>query len=155
MICVDASVAIKWLLEEDLSDQATALYDDAVQADVPIIAPPLLPLEVTNVLRQRMRGQGGISLLRATEHLDTFLALSIAYRNPSGLHRQALTLAAAHDLPAAYDAHYLALAEHVDCEFWTDDQRLLRQVGSKLPYVRSLRNYRSPMEEPFADHDAP
>ena len=56
MICVDASVAVKWLLNEERSDRARALYLAALLAGEPIVAPVLLPLEVTNILRQRMRG---------------------------------------------------------------------------------------------------
>ncbi len=141
MICVDASVAVKWLLEEDRSERADALYDATVQEDASIVAPLLLPMEITNILRQRMRIQGGLSLVRATEHLDAFLALPIDYQNPPGLHRQALALAHAYDLQAAYDAHYLALADQLGCEFWTDDQRLLRRVGDSLSFVRSLGDF--------------
>jgi predicted nucleic acid-binding protein len=136
VICVDASVAIKWLLKEERSDRAIALYETTAKANQPIVAPPLLPLEITNILRQRMRAQDAISLIRATEHLAAFLALSIELRNPTGLHFQALVLADALDLPATYDAHYLALAEHLGCELWTDDQRLIRRVATSLPFVR-------------------
>jgi predicted nucleic acid-binding protein len=141
MICVDASVAVKWILEEERSDQADALYDATVDAGEPIVAPPLLPLEVTNILRQRMRAQSGISLVTATEFLDAFLALPIEFHNPAGLHHQALVLADAFGLPATYDAHYLALAEDLGCELWTDDQRLMRQVATSLPFVRWLGDH--------------
>lgn len=141
MICVDASVVIKWLVPEERSDRAIALFDATTRDDQTIVAPHLLPLEVTNILRQRMRVEGGISLVRATEHLDAFLAFSIEYHNPEGLHGQALALAAAHGLPATYDAHYLALAEHLGCDLWTDDQCLLRQVGTSLAFVRGLADY--------------
>jgi predicted nucleic acid-binding protein len=83
-----------------------------------------------------MRANSGLSLKDATEQLDDFLALPIAYHNPVGLHHQALVLADALGLPATYDAHYLALAEHLGCELWTDDQRLLRHVAERLPFVR-------------------
>lgn len=141
MICADASVAIKWLLNEERSDRARALYRAAVQTREPIVAPPLLPLEVTNILRQRMRTREGLSLVDATRHLDDFLALSIGYHNPAGLHHQALVLADALGLPATYDAHYLALAEHLHCELWTDDQRLLRHVAERLPFVRWIGDH--------------
>jgi predicted nucleic acid-binding protein len=141
MICVDASVAVKWIMEEERSDRADGLYNATVEAGQPIIAPPLLPLEVTNILRQRMRAQSRISLVTATEFLDAFLALPIEYHNPAGLHHQALVLADAIGLPATYDAHYLALAEHFGCELWTDDQRLMRQVESSLPFVRWIGDH--------------
>jgi predicted nucleic acid-binding protein len=129
-------VAVKWVLNEERSDLAIDLYEAVVQADRSIVAPPLLPLEVTNILRQRMRVNPEVSLADATAQLDDFLALPIDYHNPVGLHHQALVLADAFDLPATYDAHYLALAEHLGCELWTDDQRLIRHVTNSLPFVR-------------------
>jgi len=146
MICVDASIAIKWLLKEERSDRAVALYDATATANQPIVAPALLPLEVTNILRQRMRGQDGISLIRATEHLAAFLAFPIEFHNPAGLHHEALVLADALGLPATYDALYLALAERLGCEVWTDDQRLLRQVAESLPFVRWIGDHPATVE---------
>jgi predicted nucleic acid-binding protein len=141
VICVDASVAVKWILEEERSDLAMALYSAVVQVGQSIVAPPLLPLEVTNILRQRMRATPGLSLIDATAQLDDFLTLPIDYRNSMGLHHQALVLADALGLPATYDAHYLALAEHLGCELWTDDQRLIRQVATSLPFVRWIGDH--------------
>jgi predicted nucleic acid-binding protein len=141
MICVDASVAIKLILDEERSDCAIALYEATVDADERIVAPPLSPIEVINILRQRMRGEDGFSLARAIVHLDDFLALPVAIHNPPGIHRRAIALADAYGLPAAYDAHYVALAEHFGCDFWTDDQRLLRLLANDLPFVRALREY--------------
>jgi predicted nucleic acid-binding protein len=147
MICVDASVAVKWILEEERSDRADALYDATVDAGQPIIAPLLLPLEITNILRQRMRAPSGTSLVTATEFLDAFLAVPIEFHNPTGLHHQALVLADTLGLPATYDAHYLALAEHFGCELWTDDRRLMRQVESSLPFVRWIGDHPATGEE--------
>jgi predicted nucleic acid-binding protein len=141
VICVDASVAVKWILDEERSDRARALYSAAVETSVSIVAPPLLPLEVTNILRQRMQTTEGLSLFAATQHLDDFLALPIEFHSPAGLHFQALVLADALGLPATYDAHYLALAEHLGCELWTDDQRVIRQVATGLPFVRWIGDH--------------
>ena len=141
MICVDASLAVKWILKEEESDRARALYRAAVQASEPIVVPPLLPIEVTNILRQQTRARDGLSLVQAAALLDTFLRFSIEIRNPVGLHQQALALAAAHGLPATYDSHYLALAKHLGCDLWTADQRFLQRVRDTAPFVRSLRDY--------------
>jgi predicted nucleic acid-binding protein len=146
VICADASVAVKWILDEERSDRARALYSAVVQTSESIVAPPLLPLEVTNILRQRMRTRDGLSLDAATQHLDDFLALAIEFHNPTGLHFQALVLADALGLPATDDAHYLALAEHLGCELWTDDQRLLRQVAESLPFVRWIGDHPATVE---------
>ena len=53
MICVDASVAGKWLFPEEHSAQADALLRGALEQAEPIVAPPLLPSEVANIVRQR------------------------------------------------------------------------------------------------------
>ncbi len=52
------------------------------------------------------------------------MALPISTDTDKELHRQAFDLAEQLHLPAAYDAHYLALAKSQDAEFWTLDQRL-------------------------------
>jgi predicted nucleic acid-binding protein len=52
------------------------------------------------------------------------------------LHRRALALAERFSLPAAYDVHYLALADWLGGEFWTADRKLARAVGGELPWVR-------------------
>lgn len=116
MICVDASVAAKWILEEeDWAREAEALLGATLRAGEPIVAPPLLPFEITNILRRRQRATTPVSLERVLLLLEEFLRLPIALHNSPGMHRRALLLADAYGLPAAYDAHYLALAEQFDC----------------------------------------
>lgn len=51
------------------------------------------------------------------------------------MHDRALILASRSDLPATYDAHYLALAEELDCEFWTADKRLARATNGAFPWL--------------------
>ena len=51
------------------------------------------------------------------------------------MHEQALDLAERFAFQAAYDAHYLALAEWLGGEFWTADGRLVQAVQAGLPWV--------------------
>lgn len=141
MICVDASVAVKWLFAEEWTDQALALLRDSVATDIPIVVPPLFPIEVTNSIRKRARAQDGPSMESALLLLEEFLALSIEIQNPEGLHRQALILSIELSMPAVYDAHYVALANSLGCLLWTDDRRLLGTIGGRLPFVRSISTY--------------
>lgn len=144
MISVDASVAAKWFLQEVWADRARALLRNTLNAGEPIVAPPLLKYEVTNILRLRVRASEPMPLEEALMHLDDFLSVPIELRSPPGIHRRALILADEFGLPAAYDAHYLALAERLDCVLWTDDRRLLRLVGDRLPFVRAIGDYQMP-----------
>jgi len=52
------------------------------------------------------------------------------------LHWRVIELAERLSLPAAYDAHYLALAAQLRGEFWTADAKLARAVRAELPWVR-------------------
>ena len=125
---------------EEYSDEARALLRAALAQREPIVAPPLLPSEVANVIRQRMR-QGQVPREEARALLAQFLALPIALQAPETLYDRALVLADEHDLPAVYDAHYVALAELLGATFWTADQRRLRTLGGRLPFVRSIADY--------------
>lgn len=141
MICVDASVAVKWVLNEKLSGHARALYRAQLELREPIIVPSLLVYEVTNTVRQQIRKPEGMSRIAARRALADLLAARIEIHSPSGMHQLALDIADDHDLPAAYDAHYLALSELLGCEFWTADVRLLRRVQTGMPFVRWLGDY--------------
>jgi predicted nucleic acid-binding protein len=140
MICVDSSVAAKWFFMEEHSEQADGLLQAALSAREPIVAPPLLPSEVVNILRQRQRG-GTLTLPEAQALLAQFLAVPISLRSPRRVYRRVLELADQYDLPAVYDAHYVALAELLGATFWTADQRLLRAIGTTLPFVRWIGDY--------------
>jgi predicted nucleic acid-binding protein len=48
------------------------------------------------------------------------------------------SLATRFNRPAAYDAHYLALAEMMNCEFRTADRWLFNVVKDELAWVRWL-----------------
>lgn len=70
--------------------------------------------------------------------MDAVLALPIQLHCDSWLHVSALEFAERFRLRAAYDAHYLALADHLRCEFWTGDRKLFNAVASELPWVRLI-----------------
>jgi len=146
VICVDASIVFKWYFVEDRSEQSVALGRDAVQAGEPLVAPPLLLLELANTIRQRTRR----SLLTAEEArlaLDYFLGLPLWITGETNtstswsLHHRALALSMRFNLPAVYDAYYLALAELSNCPFWTADRRLVEQLGSGFPLIHWIGDF--------------
>lgn len=139
MIVVDASVAAKWVLPEEHSERALALVADAAGIQT-LTAPPLLPFEIANIFRRQMVREG-LPLVDADRLMVGFLAFPVTLTMPADLSRRALVIAEAHRMPAAYDAHNVALAEFLGCELWTDDRRLLRQVGGTFAFVRWIGDY--------------
>lgn len=140
MICVDASVAGRWLFTGEYSSQADALLDGALQRSERMVAPPFLPVEVTNTIRQYLRRRD-LSLDQARALLAHFLAIPIELHAPPSLYDRALLMADQYNLPAAYDAHYVALAEHFGATLWTADRRLVNTLGGRLPFVRWIGEY--------------
>jgi len=144
VICVDASVSIKWVLTEQHSDKAITLANDATSQGEDLIAPALLSMEVANALRKQMIRQG-LPLTQAVLLYQQFLTYHVDLQAPADLSEQALILAATYNLPAVYDAHYLALAQQYGCPFYTDDQRLVA-LSSQLSFIHWIGSYvpRSP-----------
>lgn len=140
MNCVDASVSAKWIFREDYSDKARALRDDASAAGEQLVAPPVLRGEICNVIRQRMR-RFGLSIERARERFRRFETFSLSITEMPGLYDTALVIADRYNLPAAYDAIYVALASIRGEDLWTDDRRLLNTLGGRLPFVKWIGDY--------------
>lgn len=142
-LCVDANLVIR--LVADPRDEAVRQMWEQWDADHrQIAAPTLLYYEVSNAL-YRYQHAGVMSPSSVDLALRAALALPVHLYghgdegHPSELHRRALRLARRLSLPAAYDAHYLALADWLGAEFWTADQRLARAVQGELPWVHGVK----------------
>ena len=133
-VVVDASLAVKWLVEEDDSDKAHALLQSWVIRDVTRIAPYLLPFEVANALHRRVL-RGELNVEQCTRMMARLLESRLELHHPPGLHARALHLASQLRQGAAYDAHYLALAEGFGCELWTADQRFYQAANRSIGNV--------------------
>jgi predicted nucleic acid-binding protein len=139
-VCIDACVAVKWVLPEHDSDLASALYDRIAADKAVMVAPPHMPIEVVNTIRKKAR-RGEISPADSEDALAAFLALPISLAMPDGLYESALLLATRFDRPTVYDTTYVALAEIAGCEMWTADMRLLNALGNRLPFVKALTTF--------------
>ena len=145
-VVVDASVAVKWVLAEELTDKARSLL--RASAGRPIIAPPHLHSEVANAIYQRVRTTDPtkhISEAEATGALNRFLRFRIELRTEAALYQQALLFARTHRLPSIYDSLYVVLAQMTNAELWTGDQRLLRAVSTVALWVRWIGDFKEPV----------
>ena len=120
-LVIDASIAIKWVVEEEGTTAALALRQQAK-----LIAPELLVAECANILWKKvLRGElsreeavlasrllegAEIELLPTRSLLEVATRMSIELNHP------------------AYDCLYLALAAKNKCQFVTADNRLLQKL---------------------------
>jgi predicted nucleic acid-binding protein len=90
-IVVDASLALKWVLEEPHSVEAKALLEDWRSNGRRLIAPALFLYEVTNTLAKRMQRRE-LTLERAKELMRFFLESGPILSQLAAMHPRALEL---------------------------------------------------------------
>jgi predicted nucleic acid-binding protein len=134
IICVDASIVVPLVVGLRTTARVENLWREWDRYGWPRVAPALLHYELCNVLYRYVL-HGDLQLEEAMQAFEIVLDLRIALYEDAKLHRQALTLANRFSLPAAYDAHYVALAERLGAELWTADRRLAQAVSGDLPWV--------------------
>ncbi len=132
----DASVVVKWFVEEEHSRKATKLRDDFLDGKVGLVAPTLLRYEVINALKWS-NGFGTSELVRASAALEDY---QLAEAHLEGSYaEEAIRLAVEHGL-TVYDSAYLALGKVRGLRVLTADDKLLRRVGG-VGYVKHIKTY--------------
>ena len=139
-LVVDASVVVKWFVEEHGSEKAKLVMEDFAAQAVELRAPALLPFEVLNALRYHP-GFSEERLLSVEAALERFAFHEHALRGEYA--RRAVQLSHSSDL-AIYDASYLALARTLGVKLVTADQALVRVGG---PDTFDLEAYTSVGED--------
>ena len=126
---LDASVALAWLLPDELSDAVDALADRI--AEDAAVVPAIGMLEIGNALLTAER-RGRISRKERDRCLQLLTAIQVAVDAPFPLAKLAdlVTLASDHDL-TTYDASYLLLARERGLALATVDQHM-RKASAKL-----------------------
>jgi predicted nucleic acid-binding protein len=120
-LVIDASIAVKWVVEENGTPQALRL-----RQRMKLIAPELLIAECANILWKKVQ-RGELSKDEALLAARLLQAAEIELLPTRILLEPATRIAIELDHPA-YDCVYLALAIERDCRFVTADQRLLRKL---------------------------
>ena len=137
-ICIDASVVLRHVLMPDNAAIKKA-WLSWVSNETNLVAPSLLFYEVTNGLYQQERNKY-LSPEAIWKSLEYSLDLPITLVSEKNLHLRAREIAVQYNLPATYDAHYLALAEWMNIELWTADMRLIKAVQPfDLDWVKGVK----------------
>ena len=92
-VVVDASLAVKWLVEEDDSDKAHAALQSWVAQDIPRITPHLMPFEVANALHRRVL-RGELNVGDSIRMMARLLASRLELHQAPDLHVRAFNLQA-------------------------------------------------------------
>lgn len=138
MICVDASLVLKWITPEEDSSLAFKLYRHWKKQKEILVAPVLLEYEVGSVLCKKVR-MGLLASHRLIQSIAFYRRLAIQLLHESDLIEKGLSLAQSFEESSVYDCVYLALAQIKAIDFYTCDKRFFEKVQSIFPQVRYFK----------------
>ena len=122
---VDASVVVKWFVEEEYSRESRLLRDAYAAGLVDLSAPTILPFEVVNALRY----SGAFNEEELKEVAWILADLQIDLHGFEEVADRAIEIAVRRGL-TVYDASYVALALQLDAPLYTADEKLLAKIAS-------------------------
>ena len=133
----DASVAVKWAVEEEDSEKAIQLLNGEHELHVP----RMLAAELANALRSKVLS-GVLAPHLVAGMLESALTDLLHWANDEGLAADALRIAIALNHPV-YDCVYLALAYRIDGTLITADQRFVNLLadtehGNRVTLLRDF-----------------
>ncbi len=126
-VCVDASLAVAWLFDEEYSENADALRRQWRDQGIQMLGPALFHPEVASAIRRRVYFKQ-IQPEEGEEVFSIYLDIPIRIIEGQEIYRLAWQLAREFELPVCYDMQYLAVAEIEDCELWTLDRKFINTV---------------------------
>jgi len=118
---IDASIIVKWFVNEDGTDLALSLRDEHINGESFLIVPELAFLEVINALRYKTKD---LAALKEANDVLWELQLHVEKLNKFLLDR-ASEIALKNNL-SLYDAVYLALARIYGSPLYTSDNQLAK-----------------------------
>jgi len=141
-VCIDASLALTWLLATQQDASADALWRHWHEKGIEMICPAMFHAEVTSSIRKQVYFNL-INNEEGEEAFSIYAGIPIKSLDSSEIYLRAWELAKELNLPRTYDMQYLAVAELNDCELWTADKRLANSVQRKYKRVRWVGEFRS------------
>jgi len=138
ILVLDASVAVKWYVEEELREQALALRHDYYEEKLLLISQPLLLYEVANALRYHPT----LSSEDVMTAIDSLLAMQFNLITLGKNEAEAAVKIAFDENLSMYDATYLALADITGTQIVTADESFYKKLSTeRKKLVLLLGNY--------------
>jgi len=138
-IVVDASVVVKWFVEEKYSKEALMIRDSFTEGLVDIVVPSLLYFEVLNALKYS--GAFGEDELKKVARILEDYQFTI-YELKGAYAEKAVEIAMRKGI-TIYDASYVALALTEGVNLYTADEKLLIKTQD-LEIIKHLRSFNPP-----------
>jgi len=134
-VVVDASVIVKWFVEEEGSDKSLKLRDQYIEGKIRIIAPELLTFETLNALyHKRLFSED--ELKEISEALEAYSFTLYPLR---GEYADRVVEVACRNGVTIYDASYIALAVIKNTHMYTADRKLIRRLKPEYQkHVKSI-----------------
>lgn len=137
---VDASVVVKLLVQEPLSDRVDALFDLMAQdSETRLFAPDLLFMECANILWKYTK-RFGMTRKEAHANLKRLESLALDTVSTHPYLAQALRLASRYDF-SVYDACYVTVAKSLKAPLVTADMKLVRKVKGSRNRILALEDF--------------
>lgn len=141
MICFEASVAVKWFLPEDFSEQANELFIRSRRGADTLVAPAHWPVEISSAILKRAIVDE-LTTNQARAAFDTLDRIEWLSAYDGALAMRALEIARQFSWRYPYDAFYLAVGERYSCDVWTADRGLFEAGTTVGVSTRWLADYR-------------
>ena len=138
-VVVDASVVVKWFVEEEGSDKALRLRDKYIDGEISIIAPELIIFEVLNALYYKRL----FSESEMKEISEALEAYSFTLYSLKGEYAEKTIETAVENGITIYDASYVALAMIKDTYMYTADEKLIEKL--KEEYLKHVKSIKTPV----------
>jgi len=137
-VVIDASVIVKWFVEEEGSDKSLKLRDRYIEGEIRIIAPELMIFETLNALYYK-RLFSEEELKQISEALEAYSFTLYPLRGKYA--SKAIEVAFKNDI-TIYDASYIALAIIRNTQMYTADEKLMRKLKHGYQkYVKDIKDF--------------
>ena len=131
---IDASVAVKWYVSEELRDKALRLREDFLSEIVDLEAPGLILYEVGNAIRHHP----GATMRECASAVRELRNLGIAIRDLDDVAVGVAAKLAFEEKLTFYDAAYLSLAKTTEATLITADKELYNQLSNERKALSQL-----------------
>ncbi len=136
---IDASVACRFLLVEDLSEKASLILEDLLKGSIDLQAPQLIVYEVGNTLWKSVE-QHLITADQASQKFSYFLALKIGPIEMNEKEHREILQWSLENKATYYDSTYVKASMKINAVLLTADNILYNKASRAISTVH-LKDY--------------